>query len=88
MDESIHPPVRLQALSSSTLSTKNVKARVDNFLADFQSRSTPGKGGDTTITAQLQKLSGALQLKLDRRKPVDGASWYVIGCWPGLFNER
>jgi hypothetical protein len=74
MDDSVHPPVRFQAVSSTTLSTRNVKARIDNFLADFQSRTTPGKGGDTTVTVQLQKLSGALQQKLDRRQTVDNAS--------------
>ena len=79
MDDSVHPPVRLQAISSTTLSTKTVKGRVDDFLADFQNRSTPAKGGDTTVTAQLQKLSGALQEKLDRRKTADLASWYVAG---------
>jgi hypothetical protein len=79
MDDSVHPPVRLQAISSTTLSTKTVKGRVDDFLVDFQNRSTPAKGGDTTVTAQLQKLSGALQEKLDRRKTADLASWYVAG---------
>ena len=74
MDESVHPPVRLQAVSSTPLSTRNVKARIDNFLADFQNRTTPGKGGDATVTVQLQKLSGALQQKLDRRQAVDNAS--------------
>ena len=75
MDESIHPPVRLQAISSSNLSTKSVKRHIDDFLSDFQNRSTPAKGGDTTVTAQLQKLSGALQQKLDRRQTTDVASW-------------
>lgn len=68
MDESAHPPVRLLALSSGNLSTKNAKTRVDAFIADFQNRST--KSGDATVTVQLQKLSGALQQKLDRRKHV------------------
>jgi hypothetical protein len=77
MDDSVRPPVRLQAISSTGLSTKSVKARVDEFMADFQNRSTPAKGGDTTATAQLQKLSDALQQKLDRRKNGGGA-WYVI----------
>jgi len=77
MDESVHPPVRLQAISSTTLSTRSVKTRVDDFLTDFQNRSTPAKGGDTTVTAQLQKLSEALQQKLDRRKTSGGALWYV-----------
>jgi hypothetical protein len=77
MDDSVRPPVRLQAISSTGLSTKGVKARVDDFLVDLQNRSTPSKGGDTAVTAQLQKLSDALQQKLDRRKNGSGA-WYVI----------
>ena len=76
MDDSVRPPVRLQAISSTGLSTKSVKASIDAFMADFQNRSTPVKG-DTTVTAQLQKLSDALQQKLDRRKNGGGA-WYVI----------
>lgn len=77
MDDSVRPPVRLQAISSTGLSTKGVKARVDDFLVDLQNRSTPSKGGDTAVTAQLQKLSDALQQKLDRRKNGGGV-WYVI----------
>lgn len=69
MDDSVQPPVRLQALSSTSLSTKNVKARLDAFSVDFQNRGT--KSGDAAVTVQLQKLSGALQQKLDRRKQVD-----------------
>lgn len=67
MDESVQPPVRLQVVSSSNISTKNVKGRIEDFLEDLQNRSTPSKGGDSAVTAQLQKLSGALQQKLDRR---------------------
>lgn len=69
MDDTVQPPVRLQALSSTSLSTKNVKARLDAFSVDFQNRST--KGGGAAVTVQLQKLGGALQQKLDRRKQVD-----------------
>jgi hypothetical protein len=73
MDEPLQPPVRLQAISSTAISTRSAKARIDGFLADFQNRSTPAKGGDTTVTAQLQKLSRALQQKLDRQKAAQGA---------------
>lgn len=69
MAESVQPPVRLQALSSTGLSTKNVKNRLDSFVTDFQNRST--KSGDAAVTVQLQKLSGALQQKMDKRKQAD-----------------
>lgn len=61
MDDIAHPPVRLQATSSIPISLKNALSRLDNFLSDFQARSTPSKGSDTSITAQLQKLSKALK---------------------------
>lgn len=68
MDESVHPPVRLQVVSSTSASTKNVKGRLHTFLENFQNRSTPSNSGDSTVTAHLQKLSNALQEKIDRRK--------------------
>ncbi|EGN96960.1 hypothetical protein SERLA73DRAFT_185219 [Serpula lacrymans var. lacrymans S7.3] len=70
MDESLRPPVRLQAISATTISLKSANASVNDFLADFQSRSTPSKGGDTTITAQLQKLSDALQERRTRDRKM------------------
>ncbi|EPQ56103.1 hypothetical protein GLOTRDRAFT_99501 [Gloeophyllum trabeum ATCC 11539] len=54
------PPVRIHAVSSTPISTEETQARLDQFLADFQNRSTASKGGDTTVTVQLQKLNEAL----------------------------
>ena len=73
MDDSVYPPVRLQAVSSTSLSTKNVKDRLRKFLEDFQNRSTPSSSGDSTVTAHLQKLSNALQDKIDRGKTLADA---------------
>ena len=61
MDDIAHPPVRLQTVSSVPITLKNALSRIDTFLSDFQARSTPSKGSDTSITAQLQKLSKALK---------------------------
>ncbi|KAF8839379.1 hypothetical protein BDN67DRAFT_953611 [Paxillus ammoniavirescens] len=61
MDDIARPPVRLQANSSTSLSLKATQAHIDAFLNDFQSRSSPSKGGDATMTAQLDKLSKALK---------------------------
>ncbi|KAH7919446.1 hypothetical protein BV22DRAFT_1075223 [Leucogyrophana mollusca] len=76
MDDIAHPPARLQAISSTPLSSKSAQSTIDDFLSDFQSRSTPSKGGDTTITAQLQKLSKALKEKRTRDRKLQGDSWY------------
>ncbi|KAG2030573.1 hypothetical protein BDR03DRAFT_905931 [Suillus americanus] len=67
MDDIAHPPVRLQAASSVPISSKHALSLVNNFLDDFQARSTPSKGSDTSITAQLQKLSKALEEECIRR---------------------
>jgi hypothetical protein len=67
MDDIAHPPVRLQAASSVSISSRHALARVNNFLDDFQARSTPSKGSDTSITAQLQKLSKALEQECIRQ---------------------
>ncbi|KAI9572014.1 hypothetical protein HD554DRAFT_1987150, partial [Boletus coccyginus] len=61
MEDTTRPPVRVQANASSPLSLKAAQSHVDEFLIDFQTRSTPSKGGDTTITAQLEKLSKSLK---------------------------
>ncbi|KAG1738552.1 hypothetical protein EDB19DRAFT_897732 [Suillus lakei] len=67
MDDIAHPPVRLQAASSVPISSTHALSRVNNFLDDFQARSTPSKGSDTSITAQLQKLSKALEQECIRQ---------------------
>ncbi|KAF9237140.1 hypothetical protein BU15DRAFT_49139, partial [Melanogaster broomeanus] len=66
--EVARPPVRLQANSSTKLSLKATQTCIDEFLNDFQNRSTPSKGGDTTITAQLEKLSKALKEQRARNR--------------------
>ncbi|KAG2143764.1 uncharacterized protein EDB93DRAFT_567492 [Suillus bovinus] len=67
MDDIAHPPVRLQATSSIPISSRQALTRINNFLDDFQARSTPSKGSDTSITAQLQKLSKALEQECIRQ---------------------
>ncbi|KAG2141862.1 hypothetical protein DEU56DRAFT_795229 [Suillus clintonianus] len=67
MDDIARPPVRLQAASSLPISSKQALSRVNKFLDDFQARSTPSKGSDTSITAQLQKLSKAIEQECIRQ---------------------
>jgi L-2-hydroxyglutarate oxidase LhgO len=73
MDAAVNPPVRIQAIKSTEASAKTVQRSIDSFLVDFQSRCTPAKGGNTTITAQLQKLSQALHEERGRKRNT-GAS--------------
>lgn len=61
MDSSPQPPVRIIPTSSTKLSPTQALDALDEFMADFQERSSPLKGGDNTVTVQLQKLSTALQ---------------------------
>lgn len=81
MNHSIQPPVRLQPISSSDLSTRHAKRRLDAFLADFQNRSTPSKGGDNTVIAQIQKVSEALHEQMARRKVSEDMVSIVLGYW-------
>ena len=71
MDAAINPPVRLQALSSTLISTKNALSHLEDFLVDLEDRGTPSKGADTTVVAQLKKMSQALQQECARRTMVE-----------------
>ena len=70
MDPPLAPPVRIQAISSTPITTKAVRKSVEIFLDDFQSRTTSAQGGNTAVTVQLQKLANALkeERKLKREK--------------------
>ncbi|KAF9457156.1 hypothetical protein BDZ94DRAFT_265755 [Collybia nuda] len=61
MDSVIHPPMRLQPISSTSISTRNTQKQLEIFLDDFQARTTASQGGNTAVTVQLQKLKDALQ---------------------------
>ncbi|KAA1470065.1 hypothetical protein DENSPDRAFT_749550, partial [Dentipellis sp. KUC8613] len=69
MDTSVStPPSRILVTSTKKLSTRAAHAALDDFLDDFQQRSSPLKGGDHTVTVQLQKLNQALQEERERKK--------------------
>ncbi|KAF9224264.1 hypothetical protein BS17DRAFT_780784 [Gyrodon lividus] len=72
MDDIARPPVRLQANSSTLLPLKAAQTRIDEFLSDLLSRSSPSKGGDATMTAQLEKLSKALTEQRTRHRKEEG----------------
>jgi hypothetical protein len=54
------PPPRITATSSKVISTKRAQLHLQAFLDEFETRNPPNKGGDKTVTAQLQKLNKAL----------------------------
>ena len=68
MDAPLDPPVRFCTTKSTEASVKTVQGRLEAFLGDFQARSTPAKGGNTTVIAQLQKLTDALREERQRKK--------------------
>jgi hypothetical protein len=62
------PPPRITATTSKVLSTKRAQLHLQAFLDEFENRNPPSKGGDKTVTAQLQKLNKALLEERDRQK--------------------
>jgi hypothetical protein len=69
MDRPLVPPVRIQAISATPISLKVAQKNMENFLDDFQARSTSAQGGNGTVTVQLRKLAVALkeERKLGRK---------------------
>ncbi|KAJ7464390.1 hypothetical protein FB451DRAFT_438180 [Mycena latifolia] len=61
MDAPLHPPLRINALSSKPLSAKSTQKRLEGFLQDFQDRTTAAQSGHTAVTVQVQKLKDALK---------------------------
>jgi hypothetical protein len=62
------PPPRIITISSKNLSAKRAQARIQAFLDDFENRNSALKGGDKTVTVQLQKLNQALLEERQRQK--------------------
>ncbi len=62
------PPPRITATTSKVLSAKRAQIRLQAFLDEFENRNPPSKGGDKTVTAQLQKLNKALLEERQRQK--------------------
>ncbi|EIW75326.1 hypothetical protein CONPUDRAFT_85546 [Coniophora puteana RWD-64-598 SS2] len=71
MDDTVYPPVRLQPLASRPLSEKHAQASIDAFLDSYYARGMQNGGSaDSTVTAQLQKLSAALKDGRAREKAL------------------
>ncbi|PPQ72866.1 hypothetical protein CVT26_003491 [Gymnopilus dilepis] len=68
MDPPLSPPIRIQPIKSTEISTKAARKNLETFLEDFSSRSTSVQGGNTAVTVQLQKLAAALKEERKREK--------------------
>ncbi|THH16849.1 hypothetical protein EW146_g3857 [Bondarzewia mesenterica] len=65
------PPARFLPTSTKKLSTRAAQASLVDFLAEFEHRSSPLKGGDNAVTVQLHKLSKALAEERAKRPKDD-----------------
>ena len=71
MDAAITPPLRLQVVRADGISSSSARARLQNFLAGYDDRRRlASHGGDSTIAAQLQKVTEALREERDIRKKL------------------
>lgn len=59
MSDNAHPPLRLTVDTFERASSKTIRSHLDAFLADYNMRMA-SKGGDTTVTTQVQKLRSSL----------------------------
>jgi len=65
------PPRRITSIASKNISAKRAQIRIQAFLDDFENRNSTLKGGDKTVTVQLQKLNQALLDERHRRKTAE-----------------
>jgi hypothetical protein len=65
MDTPLNPPIPIQPSSAKSISSKKVEKRLDQFLNNFEARTTAAQGGNTAVTVQLQKLKDALKEELE-----------------------
>ncbi|KAJ7208774.1 hypothetical protein B0H12DRAFT_1158370 [Mycena haematopus] len=74
MDAPLHPPLRVDAVSRTPLSSKSTQKRLEKFLQDFQERTTASQGGHSAVTVQVQKLKDALKDEREAAKLVSKSS--------------
>ena len=68
-DVQLNPPLRIQPTTAKKIPAKSAQARVSQFLDDYQERHVLARTqGDSTVIAQLQKLSDALAQEQVMRK--------------------
>ncbi|KAJ7639641.1 hypothetical protein DFH06DRAFT_1217596 [Mycena polygramma] len=74
MDAPLHPPLRVDADSRKSLSSKSTQKRLEVFLQDFQDRTTAAQSAQTAVTVQVQKLKDALKEEREAIKAVSKSS--------------
>ncbi|EIW58158.1 uncharacterized protein TRAVEDRAFT_148218 [Trametes versicolor FP-101664 SS1] len=60
MDAALTPPLRIQPLHIQRVSPEAAQKRVEDFLHKFHARNVAKNSGESTTSAQLQKLADAL----------------------------
>ncbi|KAJ7648607.1 hypothetical protein DFH06DRAFT_1209182, partial [Mycena polygramma] len=70
MDAPLHPPLRVNAYSRKSLSSKSTQKWLEAFLQDFQDLTTAAQSGQTAVTVQVQKLKDALKEEREAIKAV------------------
>ncbi|KAH9847329.1 hypothetical protein C2E23DRAFT_742140 [Lenzites betulinus] len=61
MDAALTPPPRIQPTHVQTISSGVAQKRIDAFLHHFHERNVAKNTGESTTSAQLQKLADALR---------------------------
>ena len=61
MDAPLRPPLRIDLISTTPLSTKQTIKGLTVFFNDFENRSSMSQAGNTAVTVQLKKLKDALK---------------------------
>lgn len=66
--DNVNASPRITTISTKNTSAKRAHCRIQAFLDDFENRNSTLKGGDKTVTVQLQKLNQALLEERQRQK--------------------
>ncbi|KAF8886383.1 hypothetical protein BD779DRAFT_628124 [Infundibulicybe gibba] len=54
MDPPTTPPTRFRPVSAKPISMRRTQKKLEEFLDDFQSRSTASQEGNTAVTVQCR----------------------------------
>jgi len=74
MDAAVTPPLRIQTSKSTPISSQVARAHLQHFLSDLELRGVATSGGDSTVIAQLRKVTDALREERDIVKKTAEAS--------------
>lgn len=69
MDAAVTPPLRILVARAEGISAAAAQSRLHAFLNKYEDRRRlASNGGDSTISAQLEKLTDALNEEADARR--------------------